>query len=80
MDNRQPLYKVGDFVTCDFEHLSFVRSFYDEMSFTDTSVYHGIVVDVDTSFYQYMEEYVYEILCLDGERRYFMESELMRVR
>jgi len=67
-------------VTCDFEYLCFVRSFYDETSLADTSVYHGIVVDVDSSFYQYMEEYVYEILCLDGERRYFMESELMRVR
>ena len=80
MDGRQPLYKVGDFVTCDFEYLSFVRSFYDEKGITDASVYHGIIIDVDTSFYQYMEEYVYEILCLDGEKRYFMQSELMMVK
>ena len=80
MESRGPINKVGDFVVCDFEYLSFVRNFYDQNALADTSVYHGIVVDVDWSFYEYMEEYVYEILCLDGEKRYFMESELMRVK
>ena len=41
--------------------------------------YYGIVVYVDTGYFEYMEEYVYEILCLDGVKRYFMESELKRM-
>ena len=42
-------------------------------------VYYGIVLYVDAQYHHYMDEYVYEILCLDGEKRYFMESELKRL-
>lgn len=45
----------------------------------DWFVYYGIVLDVDATYHYYMEEYVYEILCLDGEKRFFMESELKKV-
>ena len=41
--------------------------------------FYGIVVYVDRGYFEYMEEYVYEILCLDGVKRYFMESELKRM-
>ena len=62
-------------MVCDFEYISFVKYFYQDESL-DASLYHGIIIDVDWSFYTYMEEYVYEILCLDGGRKYFMESEI----
>tara|TARA_R110001592_G_scaffold16170_1_gene69111 strand:+ start:5308 stop:5553 length:246 start_codon:yes stop_codon:yes gene_type:complete len=78
VENNAPLYKIGDFVVCDFEYISFVRYFYEDENI-DTSLYHGVVVDVDWSFYEYMEEYVYEVLCLDGKRKYFMESEIKPV-
>ena len=78
MENKGPLYKIGDFVVCDFEYISFVRYFYED-EHLDTSLYYGIIVDIDWSFYQYMQEYVYEILCLDGSKKYFMESEIKLV-
>ncbi len=76
-ENGKPLYSVGDFVACDYETIMiFNYTYEDDMN---SAYYYGIVVHVDETYYEYMEEYVYEILCLDGEKRYFMESELMLV-
>ena len=73
----KPLYAIGDFVACDYANiLIFDYSYEDEIN---NMYYYGIVVHVDNGYYEYMEEYVYEILCLDGQKRYFMESELILV-
>jgi|TARA_R110000824_G_scaffold6070_6_gene27938 hypothetical protein len=76
VDKEIPAFKIGDFVVCDFEYISYVKHYYQQGETIDTSLYYGIIVSVDWSFYAYMEEYVYEILCLDGEKKYFMESEI----
>ncbi len=74
MHINDPLFKVGDFVTCDYENVFvFSYSYEDELH---SMYYYGIIIYVDTAYYEYMEEYVYEVLCLDGVKRYFMESEL----
>ena len=76
MDTIAPLFGVGDFVACDYSQIV-MFSYYDDEG--DTLLYYGIVVAVDYAYYDYMDEYVYEVMCLDGEKRYFMESELKRM-
>tara|TARA_R110002060_G_scaffold20512_1_gene27940 strand:- start:7 stop:243 length:237 start_codon:yes stop_codon:yes gene_type:complete len=73
-----PLFCVGDFVACDQEFVTFLDYIYEDEDI-DWLVYYGIVLDVDATYHYYMDEYVYEILCLDGEKRFFMESELKKV-
>ena len=52
-------------------------SYYEEE--IGSMYYYGIIVEVDYAYYEFMDEYVYEVLCLDGQKRFFMESELQRV-
>ena len=77
MEGLQPLFNIGDFVACDYENIMLFSYSYEEE--LEDIYYYGIVVYVDTGYFEYMEEYVYEILCLDGVKRYFMESELKRM-
>ncbi len=78
MGKHEPLFKIGDFVMCDQEFVSFLNYIYDDDEIT-WLVYYGIIVHIDAQYHYYMDEYVYEILCLDGEKRYFMESELKKL-
>ena len=77
MNVIEPLYRVGDFVSCDYSSIM-LFSYYDEE--LSNVYYYGIVVEVDYAYYEFMDEYVYEVLCLDGQKRFFMESELQIVR
>ena len=77
MEGLQPLFNIGDFVACDYENVMLFSYNYEEE--LEDIYYYGIVVYVDKGYFEYMEEYVYEILCLDGVKRYFMESELKRM-
>ncbi len=63
---------------CDQEFVTFLNYIYEDEP-VDWLIYYGIILDVDATYHYYMDEYVYEILCLDGEKRFFMESELKRV-
>ena len=38
----------------------------------------GVVIDVDYEL-EYFQDYVYTVLCLDGTKRYFIESELIKL-
>ena len=76
MDTIRPLYRVGDFVSCDYSSIMLFSYYEEELG---SMYYYGIVVQVDATYHQYMDEYVYEVLCLDGEKRFFMESELILV-
>lgn len=73
----EPLFNLGDFVACDYAQI-LIFSYYDEDEL-DEMKYYGIVVYIDYSYHEFMDEFVYEILCLDGQKRYFMESELCRI-
>lgn len=77
MDIIEPLFRVGDFVSCDYSSIM-LFSYYEEELIR--AYYYGIVVEVDYAYYEFMDEYVYEVLCLDGQKRFFMESELQMVR
>ena len=76
MDTIAPLFGVGDFVACDYSQIV-MFSYYDDEG--DTLLYYGIVVAVDYAYYDYMDEYFYEVLFLDGIKRYFMETELRKI-
>lgn len=78
MSITPPVFDVGDFVVCDQEFVSFLNYIYEDEP-SGWLVYYGIILNVDATYHYYMDEYVYEILCLDGERRYFMESELKKI-
>ena len=73
MDTIKPLFKVGDFVSCDYSQI-ILFSYYDDV--LENVYYYGIIVEVDYGYFEYMDEYVYEVMCLDGVKRFFMESEL----
>jgi len=74
-----PFFKVGDFVKCSYERFPFLYDWYEEEMNSDYLVYHGVVVYADGTHHEYLDEFIYEVLCLDGEKRYFMESELIRM-
>ena len=38
----------------------------------------GVVVEIDYEV-EYFQDYVYTILCLDGVKRFFIESELIKL-
>ena len=73
----EPLYSIGEFVSCDYSSIM-VYTYYDE-EMVNAAFYYGIIVEVDYAYFEYMDEYVYEVLCLDGIKRFFMESELSKV-
>ncbi len=73
----KPLFKLGDFVACDYSSI-LIFSYYSEEEL-DEMKYYGVVVYIDLSYHEFMDEYVYEVLCLDGQKRYFMESELCSI-
>ena len=72
----EPLYSIGEFVSCDYSSIM-LYTYYDND--LQDSYFYGIIVEVDYAYYEYMDEYVYEILCLDGVKRFFMECELRRL-
>ncbi len=76
MDTIRPLFKVGDFVSCDYSQI-ILFSYYDDV--LESVYYYGIIVEVDYGYFEYMDEFVYEVMCLDGVKRFFMESELKLV-
>ena len=79
MDYYDPYFKVGDFVKCSYDRFAYLYDWYEELSDSDYVTYYGVVVYVDTTHHEYLDDYIYEVLCLDGEKRYFMESELSRM-
>ena len=74
MEYYGPYFKLGDFVRC-----SYVYDWYEDMDDVEYEVYYGVVVYVDSTHHEYLDDYIYEVLCLDGEKRYFIESELSRM-
>jgi hypothetical protein len=68
-----PYYSLGEFVVCSYDYLDFFSFIYDDEA--DTPHY-GIIVHIDLGYLEYIGEPLYSVLCLDGEKRYFMESEI----
>lgn len=76
-DVYAPKFQPGDFVKCVYDFVDFYKYIYEDLD-EDDHTYYGIVLRIDTDFYEFMEEYIYEVLCVDGLRRHFMESEIWR--
>ena len=75
MEKCVPRYSIGEFVVCFYDYLDFYAYIYDEESDTDIRHY-GIITRADCRHMDYLGECLYEVLCLDGENRYFTESEI----
>ena len=43
-----------------------------------TTTHTGVIIDIDYEM-EYFQDYVYTVLCLDGTKRYFIESELIKL-
>jgi len=70
-----PKYSIGEFVVCFYDYLDFYSFIYDEEAENDIRHY-GIIMKADCKHLEYLGETLYEVLCLDGETRYFTESEV----
>ena len=75
MEDSGPLYDVGEFVICLYDLLDFFSYIYDDIDESDSRHY-GIIISQDGEYESLMGEYLYTVLCLDGETRYFVESEI----
>jgi len=58
--------------------MDFYTYVYDDIDENDYTHY-GLVIQADQEFLDFMDEYVYEVLCVDGLKRHFMESEIVEV-
>jgi hypothetical protein len=75
VDIPTPCYSLGEFVVCLYDYLDFFSFIYDDDE-DRFARHYGIIVDVDLEYLDYLGEPLYSILCMDGEKRYFMESEI----
>jgi hypothetical protein len=58
--------------------MDFYTYIYGDVEESDYTHY-GLVIRADQEFLDFMDEYVYEVLCVDGLKRHFMESEIVEV-
>jgi len=75
---QTPKFQTGDFVKCIYDFVDFYKYIYEDLDEKDY-IHYGIIIRIDTDFYEFMEEYIYEVLCVDGLQRHFMESEIYHV-
>lgn len=70
-------YKIGDLVKGYYDIIEYYYWHDDPDDYFVTS-HTGVVVEIDYEL-EYFEDYVYTILCLDGVKRFFIESELIKL-
>tara|TARA_Y100001938_G_C7801371_1_gene287270 strand:+ start:279 stop:515 length:237 start_codon:yes stop_codon:yes gene_type:complete len=70
-------YKIGNLVKGYYDIVEYYYWQDDPDDYFNTS-HTGVVVEVDYEC-EYFEDYVYTVLCLDGIKRYFIESELIKL-
>ena len=73
-----PRFQPGTFVKCIYDFMDFYNYIYDNVD-EDDFTHYGLVIRADNEFLDFMDEYVYEVLCVDGIKRHFMESEIRLV-
>lgn len=73
-----PRFQPGTFVKCIYDFMDFYNYVYDNVD-EDDFTHYGLVIRADNEFLDFMDEYVYEVLCVDGIKRHFMESEIRLV-
>ncbi len=78
MRDFEPYFKIGDFVKCSYDRFPYLYDWYEDEEI-EYEIYYGVVVYVDSAHHEYLDDYIYEVLCLDGQKRYFIEPELSRM-
>jgi hypothetical protein len=72
-----PAYRIGDFVRCVYDMFDFFGYWYHDEEY-EFFPFYGVVVDmVDDE--HWFTEVVYQVYCLDGQYRFFLEDEIERV-
>tara|TARA_Y100001938_G_C7860077_1_gene315117 strand:+ start:320 stop:556 length:237 start_codon:yes stop_codon:yes gene_type:complete len=72
-----PRYKIGNLVKGYYDIIEYYY-WHDESDDYFIAAHTGVVIDVDYEL-EYFQDYVYTVLCLDGTKRYFIESELIKL-
>ena len=72
-----PKYKIGNLVKGFYDIIEYYY-WHDDPDDYFTTTHTGIVIDIDYEM-EYCQDYVYTVLCLDGTKRYFIESELIKL-
>ena len=82
MDGVRQKYPIGAFVKCryDFEMIFPMSDF--GVEFPEPDVYYGLIVEFEPDQYDGFSHWYdfYIVLCLDGDKRYFAESEIELVQ
>jgi hypothetical protein len=73
IETTEPAFKVGAFVRCAYDFYHFFSYWYDEEA--GIMPFHGVVVEImrDEGWFG---ESVYQVYCLDGQYRFFLEDEM----
>jgi len=77
-DNIKPKYKIGDFVRCDYDLYDFYAALYADDDDYPYFPFYGIVIHVttDPEACWLTTEALYQVYCLDGMHRFFLEDEM----
>jgi len=73
--SKQPFFKIGDLVKGRYDYSDHLYyTIFEELP-VRTPQHIGVVVSIDTEMY-YFGEYIYTVLCIDGNKRFFLEDEI----
>lgn len=70
-----PLFKIGDLVTGYYDYTEHLYYSIFGAGPTRLTNHVGVVVAIDYEIY-YFGDYIYTVLCVDGNKRFFLEEEL----
>jgi len=81
MEVNVPKYKIGDFVQCAYDLYDFYAELYNDIEDNPYFPFYGIIVNVTTveEAWWHSVEPVYQVYCLDGIHRFFLEDEMSLV-
>ncbi len=72
-----PRYIIGNLVRGNYDYMDYYYWYEDPENYIH-STHTGVVVEVEYEM-EYFQDYVYTVLCLDGVKRFFVESELIKL-
>ena len=73
-----PRYIIGNLVRGNYDYMDYYYWYEDPENYIN-STHTGVVVEVEYEM-EYFQDYVYTVLCLDGVKRFFVESELIKIQ
>ncbi len=76
-NNFPAKFKIGDLVRGFYDIIEFYY-WHDDPDDYYVATHTGVVIEIEYEM-EYFEDYVYTILCLDGVKRFFIESELLKL-